>query len=258
MYKAWLFFIASLITVLTLGPFPAEPALIASASIDGAGTIFAIDQDATSTCGAPVVGPCQLPDTDPTVGVLVTGSFISGDLSVLVSVQTVDVATVPGTVNRLDSTGTQVTNTGLVSRAFAVAVGATDFLGPSTSATTTGAGQWSHLGGGFGDSEISMLWFNDPANEQGGIDPLAVQPGDLIDTFSHTPTAANPNSFSHTGGPFAVSDPDLFSMTLQFEGILGPGVRLTGREMTEIKPLVAIPAATPFTLLADLVRWLRA
>ena len=31
-------------------------------------------------------------------------------------------------------------------------------------------------------------------------------------------------------------------------GVIAPGVRLTGREMTEIKPLVAVSAPSAFTL----------
>jgi len=218
----------------------AEAALIASASVDGGGTIFAIDNDLTSTCGSPVVGPCQLPDIDPTLHRLVVGAHtISGTLLVLPTVQTADVATGAGTVNRLDSTGTQFTNNDAVSHAVSVAISATDFFGPSTVAFTTGAGQFSTLGGGFADTSITQRWFNDPANEQGALTPDANQPGTLLDTFSFIPTQ-NPQSFSHTGGPFAVADPSLFSMTLQFDAVVGPGVRLTGREQTEIKPLAEV------------------
>jgi hypothetical protein len=239
----------------------AEGALIASASVDGGGTIFAIDNDLTSTCGSPVVGPCQLPDIDPTLNRLVVGAHtIGGNLLVLPTVQTADVATGAGTFNRLDSTGTQFTNNDTVSHAVSVAIGATDFFGPSTVAFTTGAGQFSTLGpGGFGDTTITQRWFNDPLNEQGALTPGAVQPGSLIDLFTFAPTQ-NPQSFSHNGGPFAVNDPSLFSMTLQFDTVIGPGVRLTGREQTEIKPFAVVSAPGAGLLMglgALLVGWRR-
>ena len=39
-------------------------------------------------------------------------------------------------------------------------------------------------------------------------------------------------------------------MTLQFEGTIGPGVRLTGREQTEIKP-TAVPGPSTLLLLGS-------
>lgn len=214
---------------------PSEATLVIAASVDGGGTIFAIDNNLTSTCASPAVGPCQLPDTDPVLGslVLAPASAGGGDLSIQTSVQTADA----GLVNRLDSTGTQFTNNGAVSHSFSVAIGATDFTGPALQAFTTGTGQFSHLGGGYDDTILHMRWFDDPANNQGALSPGTVQPGNLLDTFTFTPVA-NPASLAHNGGPFAVNDPALFSMTLQFDGIIGPGVRLTGREMTELKPQV--------------------
>jgi len=220
---------------------PAHAALMVSGSFDGMAPVFALDNSVVSTCGAVAVG-CQLPDLDPTVGVLVlapTSAGAGGGLSVQGTVQTAD----KGTVNRLDSTGTQVTAvTG--SHSYIVTIGDTGFVGPSLSATTTGAGQFSHLGGGYGETSILLQWYNDPANAQGAQSP-GDTPGDLIDSFAFDPTGAqNPVSFSHVGGPFAVNDPGLFSMTLQFSGVLDEGVRLTGRELTEIKPLaVSSPAS---------------
>ena len=60
-----------------------------------------------------------------------------------------------------------------------------------------------------------------------------------------------------------MNDPGLFSMSLQFVGTLAPGVRLTGRELTEVKPLVAVPAPGSLSLLgagllvATLLGWRR-
>lgn len=220
---------------------PVDAALIVSGSFDGGGAVFAIDNNTTNTCGAVAVN-CQLPDQDPTLGTLTlapTTAGTGGGLNIQGTVQTSDKATVPGTINRLDSTGTQVTAvTG--THTYVIAISDTNFVGPVANATTTGAGQFSHLGGGYGATDIAMQWFNDPANAQGAESPTDT-PGLLLDTFLFTPLAAqNPSSFSHNGGPFAVNDPGLFSMTLAFSGTLAEGVRLTGREMTEIKPLVAV------------------
>jgi hypothetical protein len=222
-----------------------------SGSFDGGAPVFAIDNSAVSTCGAIAVG-CQLPDLDPTVGVLVLGPTSVGvGVDVQGTVQTADVAAGAGGINRLDSTGTQVTNTSAQAHSFIVAVSATGFTGPAVQATTTGAGQWSHLGGGYDGTAIQMAWFNDALNAQGAETPFDT-PGLLIDAFAATPLGlggANPQSFAHTGGPFAVFDPTDFSMTLQFQGVLGPGVRLTGREMTELKPTVSVDAPAALWLL---------
>lgn len=229
---------------------PAQATLIISGSFDGGAPVFAIDNNLTSTCGAVAVG-CQLPDLDPAVGTLTLGptnTGTGGGLNVQGTVQTSDKATVPGTFNRLDSTGTQVTATS-GTHTYAVAISDTNFVGPVNTATTTGAGQFSHLGGGYGATDILMQWFNDPLNDQGAETPTDL-PGDLIDAFSFTPLATqNPSSFSHNGGPFAVDDPGLFSMTLAFSGTLAEGVRLTGRELTELKPLAAVPLPGSLVLL---------
>lgn len=229
----------SLVTFVGLA-IPAEATLLISGSFDGGAAVFAIDNDTTNTCGAIAVG-CQLPDTDPTLGTLTlnpTSVGTGGGLNVQGTVQTSDKATGGATINRLDSTGTQVTAVS-GNHTFIVAVSDTGFIGPVVNATTTGAGQWSNLGAGYGGTDILMNWFNDPLNAQGAESPTDT-PGLLVDTFATDPITlggANPVSFSHTGGPFAVNDPALFSMTLQFSGELDQGVRLTGREMTEIKPL---------------------
>jgi hypothetical protein len=243
--------LAVLAFALLAVPPPAHAILQVSSSVDGGGVVFARDNQTTSTCGSPVVGPCQLPDTDPALGSLIINSYTAagGDLSVLISVQTADVATGSG-FNRLDSTGTQVTNNSTTtSHTFVVAIGATDFSGPAVTATTTGAGQWSTLSNpaAFGGSNITMRWYDDPNNVQGAILASILQPGILLDTFADVAGPANPDSFSHTGGPFPVNDGSLFGMTLEFDGSIGPGVRLTGREMTELKPRSVVP--NPLSLL---------
>ena len=55
-------------------PFYAHAVLRLAISIDGGPTVIAIDNDTTNTCASPIVGPCQLPDIDPTVGTLTVGA----------------------------------------------------------------------------------------------------------------------------------------------------------------------------------------
>ena len=232
-------------------PPTAHAALRLGASVDGGATIIAIDNDATSTCPAIVVGGCQLPDVDPTVGnlTLLTTIAAFGDLNIGISTQMSDISSGPGFLNRLDSTGTQVTNNGTIAHSLSMAISSTDFAGPNTTASASGAGQWSTLSqaGGFGGSQIAMRWFNDPSNGQGGLDSSAVQPGNLLASFSDVAGPTNPDSFSTNMGPLTVNDPGLFSMTLQFDAIIGPGVRLTGRELTEVKPH-SVSVSEPGTL----------
>jgi hypothetical protein len=230
-----------------LAPAASEAVLRLASSIDGGGTITAIDNQIVNTCPTPLVGPCQVPDIDPALGTLTLASSTAagGDLLINVSVQTQTI----GGFNRLDSTGTQVTNLSTITaHEFAVAIGATDFIGPVDLATATGAGQWSTLSGQYGPTTITMRWYDDPANQQGALTASALQPGILIDSFSHTPSL-NPESFAHNA-QLAVSDPSLFAMTVQFDGILGPQVRLTGREQTEIKELRAVRNAGTWWLMS--------
>jgi hypothetical protein len=239
--RRWMVLSVPVLAVIALMCLPptAHAVLRLGASVDGGATIFAIDNDATSTCPSPVVGGCQLPDVDPTVGNLtlltVIGAF--GDLNIGISTQMSDIASGPGFLNRLDTTGTQVTNNGAIAHSLSMAISSTDFAGPNNTASVSGAGQWSTLSqaGAFGGSRIAMQWFNDPNNGQGALNSSMVQPGNLVASFSDVAGPTNPDSFSTNQGPFTVNDPGLYSMTLQFDATIGPGVRLTGRELTEVK-----------------------
>jgi hypothetical protein len=52
----------------------AQATLQAGASIDGGGAIIAVDNIVVNTCGGGnIVGPCQLPDLDPTLGASLGG-----------------------------------------------------------------------------------------------------------------------------------------------------------------------------------------
>jgi len=92
-------------------------------------------------------------------------------------------------------------------------------------------------------SNITLNWYNDPANAQGATS-AGDTPGALIDTF--TSTALLPaDSFSHNGAG-AVADGAFFSMTEQATGTLSAGATLLNRGQTEIKTATAV--AEPGTL----------
>jgi hypothetical protein len=90
-----------------------------------------------------------------------------------------------------------------------------------------------------------MEWFNDPANGQ-GAEFAGDTPGLLLAAATNTPLDGLANqSFGGPGGPFNVSgavlDPADFSMTLDNELVLGPGIRLESRGQALSKPLVEVP-----------------
>jgi hypothetical protein len=90
-------------------------------------------------------------------------------------------------------------------------------------------------------SSISLGWYDDPANTQGANNSTD-HPGTLVDSFNFTSTSAI-DSFSVNDGPFSVSDPGPFGMTLTFDFTLLPGGSLVSRGQSEIE---AVPE--PFSL----------
>ena len=175
---------------------------------DAGGTLFcATDNNSVCTYGV------QLVDTNAGVGILSLATANVGGLLVEGSLHTAD--TTGG--NLLTSSSLSITNTLAVAIALIASISATDFIGPATSATTTGSGTWTDAAG----SSTTYTWWNDPTNQQGGEDATD-RPGTLIDAFSDT-AGAGLDSFSHNGGPFPVSDLSAFSMTLGFDLVLLAG-----------------------------------
>jgi hypothetical protein len=224
-----------LIAMLCLVSVPnAEAALMLAATAGGV-NICAADQDVACGFGT------QVPDTDPAPNSLGVGGItgiVIGGLDVRGSLHT---ATFGPPQNILRSSSLSVTNTTGAPVSAMVAVGATDFVGPSLTATTSGSGTWVSAIG----ATIQLDWCNDPANAQHGTTPADCGP--VIDTFSHTATA-DPDSFSHDGGPFVVNDPNLFAMGLRFAFTLPGGGQLLSRGQAEIKP-TAIPEPATLILL---------
>jgi hypothetical protein len=218
-----------------VGTSNAEGALILAASAGG-DDICAVDQDAFAcTWGT------QVPDTDPAPNSLglggITGILIGG-LDVRGSLQE---STFGPATNILNSSSINVTNTTGAPVSASVAVADTDFVGPSFVAFTSGSGTWVNAVGGT----IDLQWCNDPANVQHATTPTDCGP--VIDAFSHTATA-NPQSFSHNGGPIAVVDPVAFALGLTFAFTLPAGGELISRGQAIIKP-TAVPEPAMLLLL---------
>jgi hypothetical protein len=233
--------------ILLSVPPRADATLFASASVDGA---------IVTACDNGIGCVPTLVDQDPAIGRLSTLATTIGAVSVSVALQT----SVPGTggLNTLSSSGTAVENTGAAPVTIQLTIGDTDFLGPAFTFTATGSGTWVDptLPTAFGGSTITMEWFNDPANTQGAAFP-GDTPGNLVAIATNAPLnpplGTNNQSFGsqpefNQSGP--LTNPDLanFSMTLDNELVLGPGIRLESRGQSESKPLQA-PVPAPATLL---------
>jgi len=164
-------------------------------------------------------------DTNPAVGILQIANQTINGVQINGSIQT---SSIDPLQNILNTSSLSIINTLAVSRTITFAVSDTNFIGPVTSFSTAGAGTWQVAN----NSTITLNWYNDPLNQQGAEDPNDT-PGTLIDTFSDVANGSA-DAFSHNGsGP--ISDPDLFSMTLQATGTLAPHAQLINRGQTEIK-----------------------
>jgi hypothetical protein len=245
----------SLMLVLLM-PALAHATLQAAASLDGGASVLACDQN---SCFGGVI-PIVL-DTNPTLGVLATDPVLIGLVSASFAVQT----SIKGPLNTLSSSGTVIQNTDGIAHTIQLTIGDTDFLGPAQTFTATGSGTWVDPTAPalYGGSTIRMEWFNDPANGQ-GAEFAGDTPGLLLAVATNTPLDGLANqSFGGPGPPFnvsgAVADPSLFSMTLDNELVLGPGIRLESRGQALSKPLVAVPmpSAAWLVMLGGLGLWRR-
>jgi hypothetical protein len=214
----------------------ANAALILSAMVGGV-QICATDNNAA--CGFGM----QIPDVDPAVGVLSLGAapVVVGGLAVSGSLHT----QIIGPLNILNSASLSVANTTGAPLTASVAVGATGFSGPATSATASGSGTFVNAIG----STITLNWCNDPTNSQGAETNLD-RPGLCFSPFTF-PTTLNPQSYS-TNQSMAVNDPSLFSMTVAFDLTLVGGGSLISRGQSEIKPQPqAVPEPATIMLLGS-------
>ena len=202
---------ATAVAALLVGISQAHATLMVAGNVSG--TIFTC-ADQQAAC-----------DTNPAVGILQLADQTINGVQLNGSLQT---SAISPTQNILNTSSLSLINTLDISRTITFTVSNTDFVGPVSSFSTAGAGTWQVANG----STISLNWYNDPLNQQGAENPTDT-PGTLIDTFSDVANG-NADAFSHNGsGP--ISDPDLFSMTLQATATLTGHAQLINRGQTEIK-----------------------
>jgi hypothetical protein len=180
-------------------------------------------------------------DINAAIGILQLADQTINGVQVNGSIQT---STITATSNTLNTSSLSVINSSGAARTFSVTVGDTDFLGPVDSFSTAGAGTWQNAAG----STITLNWYNDPNNAQ-GAESVGDTPGNLIDTFSDV-AVGTADAFSHNDtGP--ITDPALFSMTLQATGTLVAGGSLINRGQTEIKERAVVPEPASLALLGS-------
>jgi len=229
------------LTVIALPPQVNALLRIAATADGGATTVIACDQNVACVPGP---GVTVLSDTNPAVGNLSVAPFTINGVTLLGTVSNIADPPGLGVPNNLSSSAIEITNNSAAPVTIQVAISSTNFVPPSTQAFTSGSGTWST---GSTGSTIAMQWWNDPANGQ-GAESFNDTPGNMVDSFMATAPAASPFSFSHNGGPFTVSDPSPFSMTLSYQLTLVAGGDLISRGFAEVKP-IATTVPEPSSLL---------
>lgn len=223
--------VALVVTATLLGSAPRAHAVLQLAAEVSGTTFTCVDQAACDTNAA--VGFLGLGDT--ATPLTVNGVDFFGSL---------DIASgTPGNPGPsfLNSSTLQVINTSGATRDITIAISATNFAGPANNFTASGSGLFFLNAGG----DITMRWFNDPQNAQ-GADTATDTPGTQVHTFTFV--APDDNESFSTNANGAISDPALFSMTLQLDFTLDGDGRLIGRQMSLEKGL-AVPEPASITLL---------
>jgi hypothetical protein len=214
------------LAVLGLGlvvPFaPAHAVLQLTADVSGV-TFSCVDNAACDT--DPTVGTIALANGQTTNGVSTIGSISQSVLTGLITTNTITLVNNSGALRQID-----------------IAVSATNFVGPANFVTTTGSGTFV----GSAGSTITMNWYDDPLNRQGGSGlpgSPTFAPGDLVRTFTAAAFTNSLDSFSDNfSGPLANPDPGPYSMTLTYSLSLVAGGQLNSRGEAEQKTFVPEPA----------------
>jgi len=212
---------------------PAHAGLILSATIGGF-NFCATDNNVACSFGV------QLLDTSIAVGTLSLANQNVGGIDLSGSTQQIQVGPNQNIINTSFLQATNNTGGTIVG---SIAVSATDFLPPVTSASISGSATFQNAVG----STVGLEWYDDPLNVQGADFPLD-RPGILLGTFDYIVTQIA-DSFAHSQNGIAVSDLNPFSMTLATDFSLVAGGQITNRGMTEIKPITAIPEPQSIALL---------
>lgn len=140
--------------------------------------------------------------------------------------------------NSLNTASFQIINNNTSAVPITVLVSGTSFTGPISSFAASGAGTFQNAV----SSSATLTYFIDPTNTQGALG--GATPGTPVASFSHTDTAANPDSFSFDSGTQPFGAPGPFSMTLETVGTLAAGGELVGRSQA----IVNQPVPEPTTL----------
>jgi hypothetical protein len=162
----------------------------------------------------------------PNGQVILSGVTVNGSIS-----EALGTPPLASAITVLSSGSSSITNGSADPVHITVAVSATNFNAGSRTASVTGSGTFQLSIG----SSISLGWYDDSTNTQ-GANTSTDHPGNLVDSFSFTSTSAI-DSFSVNDGPFTVSDPGPFGMTLTFDFTLLPGGSLVSRGQSEIEEL---------------------
>jgi hypothetical protein len=178
-------------------------------------------------------------DTNPTVGILAIGSQTIGGVTVTGQVS---IATSTSGFSSLNTSSLQVINSSGSAVTYNISIGATGFQGPTATFDSSGSGTWQGAAG----STITMTYFDDPANAQGGESPLD-RPGILLSTlFDQANGVVDSFNLTQSG---AVTDPGLYSMTLGASGTLTAGAELVSRGQALVKTNASVPVPEPASML---------
>jgi hypothetical protein len=193
----------------------------------------------------------QLTDTDGTAGRLSIADNTSiGGIAFTGSAQQ---ATFGPTQNILNTSFLQATNNSGATVTGTVAVSATGFIGPATTAFASGSATYQNAVG----STTTIEWYNDPANNQGAETP-ADRPGTQIATTTKNVTLVA-DALAFAAGPVPVNDPSLFSMTIGTNFSLVAGGTIVGNSQTELKPVqTVVPEPATLALFGTGLTWLAA
>jgi hypothetical protein len=206
-----------------LAPFaPAHATLQLTADVSG--VIFnCVDNTACDT--DPTVGTISLANGTVVNGVSTSGSISTAVLTGLITSNSITLVNTTGSLRQID-----------------FSISATNFVGPANFVTTTGSGTFVNAAG----SSITMNWYDDPLNRQGGSGlpgSATYAPGDLVRTFTASTATNSLSSISDNfSGPLANPDTGLYSMTMTYSLSLVAGGQLNSRGQAEQKTFVPEPA----------------
>ena len=163
-------------------------------------------------------------DSNPTVGIVQTGSTTIGGVSFLGSSQT----QLTGGTNELTTTSFQITNTTNAAASYQFAVSGTDFVGPVVGIDQSGSGTFTNAAG----STTDLAYFADSTNTQGAANPTDL-PGTLLSDSGVITAVGNANSIDYNAST-AFATAGLYSMSMGASGSLVAGGQFTGRSQSEI------------------------